>query len=477
MTIDDELRTRLEGVAGGRDDEHTLSPPSVPMAVAREFAAARFTHDDGQLTLRHWRGDWWHWRVSHWRALEAGAVREAAYGFAENAVYEKPGKEDVDLVPWAPNKNRIANLIEALAAVCHLGEGATQPSWLSGGEHPEGTIVACENGLLEVSTRKLWPHDPAFFNATSVPFEYEPDALDPEGWEAFLEELWGDDIDQIRALQEFCGYVISGRTDLHKILLVTGPTRGGKGCIARVLTALIGAENMCGPTLNSLQGEFGLQQFLDKSLAVVSDARLNGRDSSVVVERLLSISGDDALSVNRKNRSHWVGRLPARLMICSNELPRLGDASGAIAGRFVALQLERSWLGNEDDELENRLHGELPSVLNWALDGLERLERQRRFTRPKATDAAFIALQDLASPVGAFLRDCCIVGPDREVAVDGLWTAWKLWAEDNGHGKGGTRQVFGRDLRAKVPQLRVSRTGGHESAARARVYVGVGLAA
>ena len=46
--------------------------------------------------------------------------------------------------------------------------------------------------------------------------------------------------DAIDVLGEWFGYVISGRLDLHKILLMVGPTRGGKGAIARVLTALIG---------------------------------------------------------------------------------------------------------------------------------------------------------------------------------------------------------------------------------------------
>ncbi len=44
----------------------------------------------------------------------------------------------------------------------------------------------------------------------------------------------------IDVLGEWFGYVISGRLDLHKILFMVGPTRGGKGVIARILTALIG---------------------------------------------------------------------------------------------------------------------------------------------------------------------------------------------------------------------------------------------
>jgi putative DNA primase/helicase len=305
-----------------------------------------------------------------------------------------------------------------------------------------------------------------------VPFAYEHGAPAPMRWFRFLDELWGDDDDALNALQEWFGYVISGRLDLHKMLLLVGPTRGGKGAIARVLGALVRRENVAGPTLTSLGGDFGLAPLLGKPLAVISDARLSGRNTNAVVERLLAVSGEDTITVNRKYREQWTGKLPCRFMVISNELPHLGDASAAIAGRFVTLLLTRSWLGKEDPALEPEIHAELPGILNWALVGLDRLERTNCFTRPRSTDEAFVALQDLASPVGAFVRDRCTVELAAEVEVDEIWSAWKDWADDNGQ-RPGTKQRFGRDLRAAVPHVRVVHLRDGED--RHRVYRGVDL--
>jgi putative DNA primase/helicase len=455
-------------------DKRLLPAPGQPMPVAREFAAARFAHPDGQLLLRHWRGDWWLWRDSHWQAVENGAVREAAYRFTEHAHYEKPGANGPELVACGPNKTRIANLLEALAAVCHLGEETAQPSWLRDGERPEGTLVACGNGLLEVGTRRLWPHDPAYFNSGAVPFEYDPYPLAPERWEQFLEELWGDDQrDQILALQEWLGYLISGRTDLHKVALMIGPTRSGRGTIARLIRAMMGEANYAGPTLNSLGGEFGLEPLIGRSVGVVSDARLNKRNTQLIVERLLSISGEDALSVNRKNKQFWTGKLPTRFTVISNELPALEDASGAVAGRFITFLFECSWWGKEDLDLTDTLIAELPGIFNWALDGLERLTTQRHFTRTKASDDAFRRLQDLASPIRAFLRDCCITGSGCEVEVDEFWAAWKGWADANGQVKG-TKQTLGKHLSAAEPRVKFHRRGPRGD--QVGYYAGVGLA-
>ena len=81
-------------------------------------------------------------------------------------------------------------------------------------------------------------------------------------------------------------------------------------------------------------------------------------------------------------------------------------------------------------------------------------------------------MRDLASPVGAFAREKCEIGADKEVAPDTLYAAYKVWAEENGHPKV-TKQTFGRDLRAAVPAVR--RLRPREGAERPYIYAGIAL--
>jgi putative DNA primase/helicase len=460
----DEHRTQ----ANGGDGEQILPPPGQPMAVARVLVDTKFTVDNC-LTLRHWRGSWWNWRTSHWAELEDRAVHSLLYCFVEHANYVV----EKTLKPWAPTRKKIGDLADALAAICMLPQDLDQPNWLDG-RFSGGIIVSVRNGLLDLERRQLLPHTPQYFNLTSVPFDYDPSAPQPERWLAFLNQLWPHDPQAIAVLGEWFGYVISGKLDLHKILLMVGPTRGGKGVIARVLTALIGRQHVAGPTLNSLGGEFGLAPLLGKPLAIISDARFVGKNgANIVVERLLSISGEDTLTVNRKYKDQWTGKLPSRLHVISNELPRLGDASEAITGRIVLLLLTNSWLGKEDHGLEAVLFGELTGILNWALLGLQRLTvyNGNRFTRLSSSDEAIIAMRDLASPVGAFVREKCVIGPGHEVTVDDLYATYKSWVEDNGHIKD-SKQTFGRNLRAAVPAITVKRPRD-QADQRVRTYVGI----
>ncbi|MGW1375657.1 DNA primase family protein [Streptomyces sp. NPDC002446] len=351
----------------------------------------------------------------------------------------------------------------------HRGS-APAPPGIKPIKHPHPVRL---HGLLRVSNRELLPLTPDFFNLVSVPFSYDPRATAPN-WERFLHQVWPDDQASIDALQEWFGYVLSGRTDQQKILLIVGPTRSGKGTIARVMAELVGRGNLAGPTLAGLGSNFGLSTLLGKPLAIISDARLSGRDGGQVVERLLTISGEDTIDIDRKFRDPWTGKLPTRLMILSNELPNFGDSSGVIARRFIALNMTVSGLGKEDTDLTDKLAAEMPGILNWALDRLARLEEKGRITEPPSSREAVTTMQDTASPTSAFVRECCQTGPAVDVTVDALWAVWKDWAEDNGVRSVGTKQMFGRNLQSVVPQLRRTRPR-NDTGKQVPTYTGITL--
>jgi putative DNA primase/helicase len=334
-------------------------------------------------------------------------------------------------------------------------------------------IVAMTNGLLHVPSRTMLPHTPTFFSHHALPFAFLPEAPPPARWLAFLRELWPQDDTSIDALQEVMGYLLGGDTRLQKMFLFVGPKRAGKGTIARVLTGLLGPHHTAAPTLAGLATNFGLSPLIGKPLALVSDARLSMRaDSQVVTERLLSISGEDSLTIDRKYRDPWTGRLPTRFLICTNELPRLSDASGALVSRFIVFVLTKSFYNRENAGLTDELLAEAPSIFNWALAGLDRLNARGYFVNPETGRDAIQQLEDLSSPIAAFIRDRCVVGADQHVETDGLWTAWKSWCQDDNRHPG-TKAVFGRDLKAAVPTVKRVRLRDGDD--RDYAYDGIGL--
>jgi putative DNA primase/helicase len=207
-------------------------------------------------------------------------------------------------------------------------------------------------------------------------------------------------------------------------------------------------------------------------LGVISDARLSGRtDKAVLAERLLSISGEDTLTVDRKYASAWTGRLPTRLMILTNELPEISDASAALVSRFLIIELERSFYGEEDEGLTQKLLEELPGILLWSLCGLERLRQRRRFEQPQKAIEAMEEMEALASPVRAFIREACVIEPGVEIVTSDLYRQWVSWCEIHGRSHPGTTERFGRDLHTAFPSTKtVARKKGEK---RWRAYTGI----
>lgn len=466
---------RESGLGGAQDHPkptaHVLDPRD-PMQVARALVAAHFVNDDHRLLHRH-RGTFWRFQENHYALADQETVRAAVWSFLEGA--QRHG-DDGKPVPFKPNGARVSDVLDALASVCNLDSRIDPPSWLDGADDlpVAAEMFALGNGLLHLPSGELYPPTPSYFGLTASEVEFDPDAPDPKHWLAFLGDLFGNDESAIIALQDWFGYALSSDTSQQKIMFVVGPRRSGKGTIARVLTALVGRENVANPTLASLQTPFGLAPLIGKPLAFITDARLGSRsDQAAITERLLSISGEDALTIDRKFIPAWTGRLPTRFAIMTNELPRISDTSGALVGRLIVLVLERSFYGREDPALTARLLTELSGILNWSLHGYRRLRQRGYFVQPASAREAIDDLEMLASPIKAFLNNRCHVRPGLTVPVELLYQTWKVWCDSVGRKEAGTKQTFGRDLKAAIPSLRTTQPRDGDS--RYRSYEGVGV--
>jgi putative DNA primase/helicase len=430
-------------------------------------AFLRLQEQDSVCRLRHWRGSWY----QYGQGFYAEMTEEDVQGMLVRHLNESANRLTTSI---------IGNHKMQLKAQAGLASDISPPAWIADPLRPWAAeeVLACRNELVHLPSlvgggEHACPATPRFFTPVALDYDFAIDARPPTEWLRFLSQLWPDDPQSIATLQEWFGYCLTLDTRQQKILMMVGPKRSGKGTIARVLTRLVGGRNVAGPTLSSLSEPFGLEPLLSKSVAIISDARLSSRtDGSVVTERLLSISGEDSLSISRKYTSAVQGKLDTRLMFLSNELPRFSDVSGALAGRMIILRLTRSWYGVEDGGLFARLVQELPGILLWAIEGWRQLRARGHFVVPESSREVQQELEDLTSPAGAFIRQCCEIGPELSVPRNALYTAYQVWCRNEGMTHVSNRGVFGRDLRTAVATLR---DGQHHDGTR--LYLGVGLRA
>jgi putative DNA primase/helicase len=298
--------------------------------------------------------------------VDDAGVEAALYKFLATA--SRPARGGI--APFQPDKKKVGDVMHALRSLVYVAGTLAPPCWLDGRREGE-RFLACRNGLLRLRDEALLPHDPEYFNTSAVGFDYEADPPEPVEWLKFLRSVWPgaseDDRASILAVQEQYGYALSGDRRRQKIILHVGPKRAGKGVILRTLLKLMGNDAHVGLSLSGLATErFALEPLIGKQLAAVPDARSVGR-SGQVVELLLAVSGGDELTVPRKYRTAVTVQLNCLFWMLSNVVPRLLDASGTIASRFIVVQYRNSFYGHEDLDLERRLDKELPGILKWAV--------------------------------------------------------------------------------------------------------------
>jgi putative DNA primase/helicase len=457
--------------------------PDDPHRLARLYA-------DRAKHTRFYRGEWLQHDGSAYRPVKESELHsglactiKAEFNRLNRIAVEfwtKEGSQGPKPESRKVTRTLVSNTTLALQSITRLSGKVEAPSWLeSPATFPPAEIVPTRTALVHLPSiadpaRATTPATPRFFCSYALDFGFDPAAARPIEWLKFLDSLWDDDRQSIDTLQEWFGYCLTPDTRQQKILSLIGPRRAGKDTIARVLTYLVGAENTAGPTLSGLAGPFGLAPLIGKPLAIVSDARISGRtDAGVIVERLLTISGEGRVDVDRKYQETWTGKLPTRFVLISNELPRLTDSSGALAGRMILLRLTRSFYGHEDLGLFDRLVPELPGIFLWACEGWRRLRERGYLAQPQTGLELIEHLEELSSPVTAFVRERCEVGPGKEVETQALWEAWCDWCKSVGRKEPGTAHSFARDLRAACPfvSTRQTRVGNKPT----RFYTGLDL--
>jgi putative DNA primase/helicase len=446
----------IEGVASYVDPANTYN-------ASLNWINSEFV-EDGCRILHYWQGEYWVFKSSKFVALSNEDMRSLAYGYLATRVDPRGS-------PLQLKKVLIDNFLDGVRAAAKLSDTTAQPAFIDSSRNPSA-YIACRNGLLHLATRQLEPSTPVFFNSNALDFDFNPRAAQPLAFLTLLQSIWGDDAESIATLQEFFGYFLTLDTSQQKILLLVGPPRSGKGTIARVLTRLIGAANTCAPTLTALATQFGLQTLIGKQLAIISDARVSGRaDISAITENLLRISGEDFVSVPRKFKGDYTSRLPTRFMMLGNELPTLADSSGAFASRFIILRMTKSFYGREDHALDERLDNELASILNWALDGHDRLAARGHFIQPTSSNHLAEQLDSLSSPMKEFLQDCCDIVPGSRIECHVLFMSWQRRCAEQNREQVGTIQTFGKQLIAAAPNVRIIQLRSSET--RTRYYDGI----
>src|SRR5260370_26658680 len=148
-----------------------------------------------------------------------------------------------------------------------------------------------------------------------------------------------------------------------------------------------------------------------------------------------------------------------RLIKVSNEVIHIQDASPALPGRYICLELFNSFFGQEDQDLTERLLAERSGILNLALDALDRLRARGKLLQPKSGEALAEELAILSNFMLAF-GSYCIFEPQLSTLVDYIYQWFLVWCERNRIPYRSLAHHFSNEFRDTFPHVRPGKAGG-----------------
>lgn len=393
-------------------------------------------------------------RKGHYVELDQRALTSTIYKALDGRHFiDKEGKAQTLYV----DTKLSANVREAMIHLCMVEDVDALPFWLHDENGPAienlpdpAKLLPCSNGLLDWSTGILMPKTSRLVSTNCATVAYDPEAGVPFYWDMFLSEIFEGDQEQIDLLHEVLGCIITGQNKFQKIFQLFGPTRSGKGTIGQMLVELMGVGAIASPKIRQIaSGGFGLQSLIGKTVSMVTDARVDrGAQTSALTEIMLTTSGGDIQTIQRKYKDDFIGYLSTQWLIMSNEPVLLTDLTGTVAKRMVLMETRRSFIDDyEPDLFERDLKPEMAGVLNLCLEGAKRLAERGHFRVPASIAGRQTEIIREASTVAGFANECLTRDPSAEVDKQAVFHAYERYCQ--GHARAGVSEnIFWRDLRS-----------------------------
>lgn len=340
----------------------------------------------------------------------------------------------------------VRDTIANLSAMVGIPDSASIPFRCVEPFSHEKDLFFVKNGILDLreDTPALLPPTSDYFNIGVTRYDYDP-AARPK---LFLEFLKG--ILPLRpaqkTLQEFFGYLLTHDTSYQKALLMIGEGANGKSVICAIIDALLDGSNVSYVSIDDLHpGSFALPEIEGKLANICTDINHTNRVMEGYIKQLIA---GERMVVSRKFMPPYTLHPTARLIFCANMMPRFTDSSDGISRRILPLRFDIQVPEAKRNPLLTRPAywrdlGELPAILNWAIEGLQRLRQRSNFSEATYIGQGIQELKVDISPTIEFLRDHIISteDPNDRLPLYQIITVYREWMEQNGFTPLNSRQL------------------------------------
>lgn len=242
------------------------------------------------------------------------------------------------------------------------------------------------------------------------------------------------DKELINVIQEIMGYCLTAETRAEKAFFFYGSGSNGKSLLAKIITELVGKENVSAESLNGMSRQFGLQSIIDKIVNISSENELKDA-KGINTENLKAIISGDNLTINIKYQAP-IDYVPiCKLIFLVNSLPDTTDITHGYFRKIMIIPFNKKFEGDEKDVhlFEKIRKDEMPGILNWAIEGLKRLKsNDYKFTESSAINKLLKRYQEEQNPVIRFVEDMFVVDEESKISRKDIISKYYTWISQQG---------------------------------------------
>ena len=265
-------------------------------------------------------------------------------------------------------------------------------------------MICLKNGMYDIKKGTLLPHDKKYRCTMQIPIDYDKNAKCPE-FEKFLKEVFKGNKKLIKVIQELLGYILIDSTAAQCFFIFYGTGSNGKSVLANIFMKFVGEGNYTNVSIRNLNRNFSRAKLSKVALNISTE---NEPSSGKLLDSqyIKAISSGDSIDAEFKGKDVFSFKPTCKLIFCTNTLPQFNDKSDGFYRRIMIVPFEAHFSiadGTADINIEKKLTVEMSGILNFALEGLERLrENNFAFTKSKKMNRLKSFYKKLVNPYEDF---------------------------------------------------------------------------
>lgn len=308
-------------------------------------------------------------------------------------------------------------------------------------------VVSLRDGSIEEHS-----HEQHLSKISNV--EYT-DKIDTPMWEEFLNQIFDNDQELIDYIQKAVGYSMSGSTKEQCAFFAYGNGRNGKSTFLDIISEIMGdyATNIQPETIMVNRQTGGANSDIARLKGARFVTTVEPNEGARINEGLLKqLTGGDTVTARHLYGKEFEFEAEFKLWMATNHKPIIRGRDLGIWRRMHLIPFTVQIPDEKvDKNLKYKLKQELTGILNWAVEGCIKWQREG-LKMPKAVEDAVKEYKSEMDVITAFTEDCTTQGPG-EVKASDLYKAYATWADENNEYKMSNTK-FGKEISLRFNKVR-----------------------